>query len=310
MNQVTLQISLAPSDYGHCIQLLPHQIKVFENQVDEILLTYDIHKSKGRFSLNWEENNHKMWDFLTEYEKKNPKIRLVKIDYSKAKKFEIAQKYFKLKTIPAKDWRGGPFYTYFFGLNEAKNDFVFHIDSDMFFGGMSQTWIQEAREMYESDTKILFLNPLPGPPREDGQLIGQICLPYKNKPYCFQFKSMSTRLFFVNRSRLFPIQIKNIRTFKFREFLRALSKKNPPFRLPETILSDLLLQNNKLRVDFLGDGNGLWSLHPPYRTRFFYDNLPNIISRIEKFEVPESQKGFYDIVDEFVDWKEAKIKLK
>ena len=79
MNKVTLQISLAPSDYKHAIHLLPHQIKIFYNQVDEILLTYDTHKSKGRFGLNWEQNNKLLWDYITEFASDKEKIRVIKI---------------------------------------------------------------------------------------------------------------------------------------------------------------------------------------------------------------------------------------
>ena len=307
---VTLQISLAPSDFKHIVYLLPHHIKVFETQVDEILLTYDTHKSKGRFALNWEENNAKMWSFLQEFIKQYPKIRLLKIDYSTAKNKEIAQKYFNRKSIPAKDWRGGPFYTYFFGLNEAKNDYVFHIDSDMFFGGLSKTWLQEAIKLYEQDSQILFVNPLAGPPKSDGTLIGQNYYHYKNKPFYFGFNIMSTRLFLVNKKRINQYPIKNVITFKTGELVRALYRKNPTFKLPEEILSNHLTKHNFTRVDFMGYSPGLWSLHPPYRTQQFYNDLPTIIKKIEGNNVPETQKGNYDIVDELVNWSEARKNIK
>lgn len=310
MNQVTLQISLAPSDYQHIQFLLKHHYNTFVNQVSEILLTYDTHKSKGRFSINWEENNNKMWDFLINFKNTHNKIRLVKIDYSKEKKLEIAQKYFNRKNIPAKDWRGGPFYTYFFGLLEAKNDFVFHIDSDMFFGGISQTWIKEAIELYTEDPKILFINPLAGPPKENGELNNQKYVNYKNKNYYFSFDAMSTRLFLVDKKRLLLKPILHIYTLKFREIIRAIYKKNPPFKLPEEILSAYMIKNNFIRVDFKGSEPGMWSLHPPYRTEQFYKDLPLIIKKIETNQVPDTQKGCYDIVDELVDWCEARNKLK
>jgi len=310
MDSITLQISLAPSDYKHCVHMLAHQLKVFENQVDEILLTYDTHKSKGRFAVNWEENNAKMWAFLEDFSKTNTKIKLLKIDYSQSKNKEIANKFFNKNTIPSKDWRGGPFYTYFFGIYEAKNDYVFHIDSDMFFGGLSQTWIKEAIELFESDAQILFINPLAGPPNGNGELKNQKDFPYKNKAFYFGFETMSTRLFLVNKNRLQQKPIKNINTLKFRELIRALYKKNPPFKLPEEILSKYMIQNNFIRVDFKSNEPGLWSLHPPYRTEQFYADLPQIIQKIENNDIPESQKGCYDIVDELVDWSEVRNKLK
>ena len=309
MNPITLQISLSPSDFRHIQFLLPHQYAYFEPQVDEILLTYDTHRSKGRFAIDWEQNNAKMWDFLQNFIENKPKIKLIKIDYSNQKNSEIAQKYFKRNSIPAKDWRGGPFYTYFFGINEAYHNYIFHIDSDMFFGGLSQTWISEAMALYESDSTILFINPLAGPPKSDATLIGQNCSSYKSKRYFYEFNTMSTRLFLVSKSRLLKLPIEKIISTKWKELIRSLYKQNPPFRLPENILSQYLIQNKYIRVDFLGNNQGLWSLHPPYRTEEFYNDLPEIISKIEQGIVPDSQRGFYDIVDELVDWSEAKNKL-
>src|SRR5258708_3765673 len=45
----TLQINLAPTDLPHLIHILPHQIRQLGAQVDEILLTLDMHQSSGRF---------------------------------------------------------------------------------------------------------------------------------------------------------------------------------------------------------------------------------------------------------------------
>lgn len=307
---VTLQISLAPSDYKHVVHLLAHQVKVFEEQVEEILLTYDTHKSNGRFSLNWEENNSKMWDFLQQFCTIHPKIKLVKIDYSQEKVKEVANFFFQKDKIPAKEWRGGPFYTYFFGINEANCPNVFHIDADIFFGGLSKTWLAEALALYEADERILFVNPLAGPPTDNGVLYHQNYTNYKDLPTHYSFKTMSTRLYLVNKARLTAKPIKNILTLKPRELIRAIIRKNPRFKMPEEFLSEHMQKQNAIRVDFKGENTGLWSLHPPYRTPKFYDELQLLIEKIEKNQIPEAQKGHYDIVDDLFDWSEAKKKLK
>lgn len=309
MASITLQISLAPSDYKHSIHLLHHQLKVFESQVDEILLTYDTHKSNGRFSVNWEENNVNMWNFLESFAAKNTKVRLVKIDYSQEKVKEIANFFFNRNKIPAKDWRGGPFYTYFFGIYEAINANVFHIDSDLFFGGLSKTWLAEALELYNDDEKILFVNPLAGPPTENEVLYHQKYSNYKNLSRHYVFNTVSTRLYLVNKHRLATKPLTNINTFKPGELIRGIFRKNPLFKLPEEFLSEHMQKNNLIRVDFKGQQNGLWSLHPPYRTQKFYEQLPLLIERIEKNDIPNAQKGHYDIVDELFDWSEARLKL-
>lgn len=307
---VTLQISLAPSDYKHVVHLLDHQIKVFGEQVEEILLTYDTHKSNGRFSINWEENNAKMLDFLKQFCTSNPKIKLINIDYSPAKVKEVANFFFRKNKIPAKDWRGGPFYTYFFGIYEAKCANVFHIDSDIFFGGLSKTWMAEALALYQSDDRILFINPLAGPPTDNGVLYHQNYSNYRNLPTHYCFTTMSTRLYLVNKTRLTAKPIKNILTLKPRELIRAIIRKNPYYKLPEEFLSAYMQKHKFVRIDFKGENNGLWSLHPPYRTPNFYDELPALIDKIEKNNVPDAQKGHYDIVDELFDWSEARKKLQ
>src|ERR671922_3024328 len=52
---VTLQISLAPTDLPHATHILPHQLRQWAGQVDEILLIVDLHQSCGRFSEGWKE---------------------------------------------------------------------------------------------------------------------------------------------------------------------------------------------------------------------------------------------------------------
>lgn len=308
-NPVTLQISLAPSDYRHGIHLLAHQIGVFEPQVDEILLTYDTHRSKGRFAANWEENNERFWKFLVEFAAKSKKIKLLKIDYSSHTALNISKAFFNRQTIPAKDWRGGPFYTYFFGLFAAKHDYVIHIDSDMFFGGLSKTWVREAIAEYLANKAILFINPLAGPPKEDGTLNNQVYTNYRQKPFYFCFKSMSTRIFFVDRSRLRKYPLHHIMTRNWKEMAKAIIRKNPPYRLPEEILTDVMKKHHLFRLDFKGAEPGLWSIHPPYRSNTFYSQLPELIQRIEDNDIPDSQKGHYDIINDLIDWTEAKRKL-
>lgn len=307
---VTLQISLAPSDYKHIIHLLPHQLKVLGEHVEEILLTYDTHKSNGRFAVNWEENNGNMLNFLKQFCTTHPKIKLINIDYSAEKIKEVANFFFHKDKIPAKDWRGGPFYTYFFGIFEAKYPNVLHLDSDIFFGGLSKTWLAEALKLYQSDERILFINPLAGPPTINGILYNQNYVDYKKLANHYSFNTMSTRLYLVNKNRLASKPIKNISTLKPGELIRALIRKNPCFKLPEEFLSEHMQKHKSIRVDFKGENTGLWSLHPPYRTPDFYEELPLLIEKIEKNHVPEEQKGHYDIVDELFDWSEARKKLK
>jgi hypothetical protein len=126
----TLQISLAPSDYRHASVLLPHQVRAWREQVDEVLLTVDFHRSTGRFSARWAEGEK----LILPLAQSIPGARVVTVDYGPAARVRVSAEFFGGGPVPAKDFRGGPYYGYFFGLNAATHDLVLHADSDLLFG--------------------------------------------------------------------------------------------------------------------------------------------------------------------------------
>ena len=50
----------------------------------------------------------------------------------------------------------------------------------------------------------------------------------------------------------------------------------------------------------------MWSLHPPYRSEEFYRELPGLIERIENGDIPEAQRGDYELNDSMFDWSRAR----
>ncbi|MDO1449797.1 glycosyltransferase family A protein [Rhodocytophaga aerolata] len=307
MNPVTLQISLTPNDYKHSFYLLEHQLQTWSTQVSEILLIYDSNKSNGRFGKNWEETNLSMLELIQLIKKKYPNIVYSEVDYSPECR-EIVSKFFFKGLCPKKDFRGGPFYAYFYGIYKAKYDYVFHIDSDTFFGGQSSTWLSEALELMQKYPKILITSPLPGPPHPDHILIDQFCIKSSLTQYAFEFTHMSTRLFLIDRRKLYnnlKIMFPNIRSI-----LKAIFEDNPPYALPEEVISRFMLAEKFIRIDLKGASPGMWSVHPPFRTATFYTTLPQLIVRITKNDVTPDQMGFYDITDSMCDWTEARNKLK
>jgi len=63
-----------------------------------------------------------------------------------------------------------------------------------------------------------------------------------------------------------------------------------------------------LRLDFLGQEPGMWSIHPPYRNAVFYERLPLLIQNmnIEQGKLPDGQLGHFDINDSMVDWSSVR----
>lgn len=305
---VTLQISLAPSDYAHARELLAHQTRVWRDQVAEILLTIDTHRSSGRFSARWEEGRDKILPLARSV----PGARVVEIDYGPEAQARVAGEFFGGRApVPAKDFRGGPYYSYFFALNAATHDHVFHADSDMLFGGLSPTWLAEALADQAANPQVVFSAPLPGPPTRDGRLRSQQAAPVPGRENAHDFDTMSTRLFLVSRSRLrASIGPLHARRPALRETIKAFVERNPAQDLPEHLFTDAMRPRGLVRREFLGSAPGMWHLHPPYRCADFYRKLPDLVARCENGDVPEPQRGDHDVNASLVDWSEALAALR
>jgi hypothetical protein len=304
---VTLQINLSPGDWRHASLLLPHQMRAWRAQVSEVLLVIDLHRSSGRFAAGWEEGRDRILTLARSIDG----ARVETVDYGDEARARVSSEFFGNAAVPQKDFRGGPYYAYFFGLNAARNDFVFHVDSDIFFGGGSQTWIAEAIRFYSSHGNVLVMAPLPGPPSADGSLRQLHSLPDSESPHSHLFEEMSTRLFLLDRARfrtavgaLAPTPPASLRSR-----IKALVEGNPSADLPEHLFTRKMRERGLVRRDFLGDAPGMWSLHPPYRCADFYKKLPGLVARIEAGEVPDAQKGDHDINGSLVDWSEALDRL-
>lgn len=304
---VTLQISLAPSDHRHAEHLLAHQVRAWRDQVDEVLLTIDFHRSPGRFSADWTAGRERILPLAHAI----PGARVVTVDYREPAHARVAKEFFGGRRIPEKDFRGGPFYAYFFGLNEARHDHVLHADSDLFFGGGSTTWLAEALAHLEAHPEILFTAPLPGPPHPSGRLTQLRAVAEPGENHAFRFSFMSTRLFLFDRARFHSAlgALATRRPEKLKDTLLAQLEGNPPEDSPENLFTAAMRARGLASRAFLGAAPGCWSLHPPYRDADFYAKLPELIHRVETGDVPDAQRGDHDLNESLVDWTEATAAL-
>jgi hypothetical protein len=326
------QINVYPMDLRHVEHLLPHQIRVWGDMVDRVVVTVDVHQSSsGRYrGSNFVENLRRLRTLLESLRTRHPKLEVIEVDYGPETVKRVAQYFFGADRIPVKAWDGGPFYTYFYGLYTTAARYVSHFDGDMFFGGCSRTWMAEAISLLDSRPDVLLACPLPGPPREDGQIFGHHLTngfaidiplddPRRSQSYlerephpslAYRFSHVSTRGFVIDMLKF----KETVGTLPLvppspTQRLKAWLLGNPPELIPaEMILSLTLARLKLLRVDFLGASPGLWSLHPPFRSEEFYRRLPEIIERVEHDRVPEEQRGDYDLNDSFIDWTAARAR--
>jgi hypothetical protein len=300
---VTLQINLAPTDYPFAKHILPHQLRQWSGQVDEVLLTLDLHRSAGRFSHDWEARLPLMRELLSQCHDENGLLRTVDVDYSSTAYDAVSRSFFGGRHIPLKDWRGGPFYAYFFGLHAARHTHVLHFDSDMLFGGGSQFWVREAVQLLRLRSDVLICGPLPGPPTLDGAVRHQGEQPEPWTSRAYRFSDATTRVFLLDRERFTErIGALPVTQPAAHRIDHALKEGNPPYDLPEDIISQAMMNKRLTRVDFLGRDPGMWSLHPLNRSPLFYRLLPEIVRRVEAGDVPVRQRGDYDIGDSLSAW--------
>ena len=308
-------MSTYPLDVNHVRHLLPHQIRVWQPLVDRFVITIDTHQSRsGRYrSNNFDKKLQLLRDVTNEARQHYPQLEVMDVDYSPEVRREVARYFFGTDLIPIKAWDGGPFYSYFFGLYVSRAQYVVHFDGDMLFGGGSSTWISEAIELMGRHPQVFFVAPFPGPPRSDGKVFGHRDLEHfacSGAPdwLAYRQKSVSTRVFMVDLNRLKTnLGVIAMTRPSGLQRLKAVLLGNPPQACEaEVVLTQILRQTDSARVDLLGSPPGMWSLHPPYRSDEFYQRLPALIRAVEAAQVPEAQRGHYDVTDSMIDWGSAR----
>ena len=298
---MTLQISLAPSDLRHARTTLPHQLRVWGEQVDEVLFTVDTLRPRGatRFGRAWAAQEPELLRFLEEQARAHPRARVEEVDYGARAATDVAERFFGGAAVPPKDSRGGPFYSYFYGVAAAQHDHVLHVDSDMLFGGGSRSWMVEATAVL-SEPEVFAVNPLGGPPLHD--LARWRDPPFDHPTPAFRCDSLSTRVFVIDRRALTAVRPLELREpARLRSRIKAAVHRNPAVAMPEDLLTDAMLAAGMIRVDLLGAAPGMWSIHPRSRSTAFYASLDQVVSRIEAGDIPDAQRGDFDLSDLFID---------
>ena len=316
---VTLQISVAPQDLPHAREILPHQLRQWGAQVDEVLFTLDLGPGGDREALGSQEQRVETERLLEDLCSQNAHARSAQVDYAIPAIHEVSRCFFGGNPVPHKDCYGKVVYPYFFGLLGARNRFVLHMDSDMLFGGGSQTWIAEARRLFGERPEVFSCSPLPGPPSNRPfrrpvaighagssarRALAESAVPFASQGLsgpAFRFARVSTRDFMIDRSVFDDrrVTVKTVRP-RLRNLLAATAKggiaRGDPRALPaESSLSRVMADHGLIRVDFLGARPGMWSIHPPVRSARFYRALPDLIARVEQGDVPEQQRGNFDL---------------
>lgn len=307
---ITLQINTAPVDFPMLPSIMRHQLRFFGNLCEEILVTVETAQSKKTMwkSEEWEDNLNKIRTLCSDLQKEYPHLRINELDYSESTRAKISEFFLghNKKLLPLKDFRGGPSYSYYYGLYSAKSKYVFHLDSDILFYGNCEGWLSEAVDILQADQSILIAAPLIGPPKYEGPMpmihkkrynpTGM----YKQTGHGYLYKDISSRLFMVEKARLEGFCLMTRPNLDQR--VKALLRNTPAYHTPERSLTVAMQKAGMHRLDFLGVDPGFWSYHcPGHRVPEFMAIIDHAIAKIEEGFFTESQRGMHNFTTPFFD---------
>jgi hypothetical protein len=328
---VTLQINVSPGGLRHIRHAVPNQLRQWYGQVQEVVFSLESRRSEGRYGKGWDEEVVPLREFLEEVCSDHSKARISVVDYSRDASEAVSAAFFGGREVPEKDHSGAPILAYFQALLVPRFDHIFHIDSDMLFGGGSQTWAAEARALLAERPDVLFCSPLSGPPTADGHIPPAVQermarwggMFYGREPGevpTYAFGDVSSRIWFVDRVRLreriAPLRLRRARLrwipghkgaapSTLRARVRARIKRRPHSASTEDTLSRAMRDARMVRLDYLGQKPGMWTLHPVAHDERFYGELPRLVEIIESGDLPEGQLGDYNINDSLLTGQSA-----
>jgi hypothetical protein len=277
-----------------------------------VLLSVDLNRSYNRYGAEWAARLPGLRRLVEQVSQADGGIRSRDVDYSAGAQADTAELFLGGSPVPAKDWLGAPFYAYLDGLRAAAacdggrmgTRYVLHMDSDMLYGGLAQGWVAEAVRLMKQRPEVLACTPLPGPPTPDDSLRSQTLAPDMSGG--FHCSHLSTRVCLIDMERLLALApLPLVGLDRGRRALAAL-EGHSAYQPLEATLTQAMSRASLLRVDFLGETPGMWSLHPPYHTPSFYARLPQIIEQVESGEVPDGQLGDHDLNSSMLDWGRAR----
>jgi hypothetical protein len=184
----------------------------------------------------------------------------------------------------------------------------------MLFGGQSRSWIEEAVALLQRREDLLFVSPLSGPPHPEGLKGRHVDATHNFTPEiidsrpAYRFRTVSTRIFLMDMARFkssvgtLPLERPDLY-----KCVRAFLLGNPTEALSaEMELSRVMKAHDLGNMHFLGSGDGMYSLHPPFHFPAFHEALPGLIAQIERGDIPEGQLGDYDINNAMFDMTDAR----
>ena len=277
---VGLSVNVCRTDAPFLDKILRHVTRAFNYPFVERLIAYDPGSVEGRFRQHAEADDAKLQELLAGLLSDGVVDRVDEVPWSADQVRAVIAKYFGDKHVQPKDALGAPVYQYLFALDRCQTDYVLHVDSDMLFHcSSSQSWIDQAIERMQQDSKLAIAVPRAGPPQAQNWLervCGRPLFRSLNTGW-HRCENVSTRYFLMDSNR-------------FRQFLLPLLPKNPGENLEHTLTHTLNARG--FQIWSLRDLDN-WAIHPYEHDANFITHLDDLIWGVEKGLYPFARGGRY-----------------
>lgn len=192
------------------------------------------------------------------------------------------------------DHRGGPIYQYLGPILDSTAEYFCHLDCDiLFYTAPGVNWISQAISTLEAHDDVAAAAPHSGPACTMAQLAQPTGFTVRERGDLRLIDFVSTRKFVMSKDWLLSQLPMAPRYSGRRDRLRALVRGTSALLPLEVHLSGLFREQGLWRADLPADQ--AWCLHLPSHSAQVQAQLPGILSRIAANDVPDGQRGHFDL---------------
>jgi hypothetical protein len=290
----SIQISIRDADFPVVRSTLPHQLETIGQVARDIVVT--LNRPAGV------RPDPQLDALLDEQASRYRNLRVSCVDYGPTARRWVSDGWFGGARYPLVDAKGTPIHAYLEPFRSIEQPYLLHLDADMLLGGDHRRWLAEAIEVLEAEERVFAVSPLAGPPAPDGRYasggrsVDTIVGPG------WRVRSFSGRIYLASVEQFLritqPIPLLPGHTRARR--LRARATGYPDVDNLERLIGHQMLAAGLDRLDVGGSGEA-WSLHPLHHTPAFVEALPDLIARVRTGDVPDAQRGGYDLHASMLD---------
>lgn len=276
--RISFTVNTCITDTPFLEQTLRHVFRTLNFPFSERLVAYDSGNPMGKYDNRRRGDPSQLLAIFDRLLNDGLIDRVDTIPWDDDSQNLVMRRYFGRDDVSIKDFSGAPIYQYLYALDQCKDDYVFHMDSDMLFhSSPGKSWLELGVELLQREPKVLFATCRGGPPQARNRLERLLNRPVGGKPASpwAKAETLSTRYFLMDVKR-------------FHECLVPIVPSRQGEPLEDSITHTLKLRGLE-RWTTTGTDN--WSIHPWKHDVNYVAHLDDLIWAVEEGLYPFKRTG-------------------